>query len=332
MRVSLIEGQIGLVIPSSFGQNPRSYREYSSIINYPNAIAIDVSTLKPAPYKNQYHYYSQYRKCYYCEETIFNNHVCYTHWKNGMDQCQKCFNYDVGVLDKLCGSCRVKEIRSVKGNFVSDRRFGIELEINGGMHILKNWHTKKDGSVPKGWEYVSPPMAGYNKPIKNIKELCSTLKNTSVDKSCGFHLHIETADFNLEQHKRALSNAVNVENQVLKLVPPNRPANGFCNKLDYTPYIKSNYTLFDIINTAPSRYYWYNLKSYPKYKTIEIRLHEGVNEVEPVERWTDMWLGFFEYSKHKEGRDIFDIMKDIGVRKSTRLYYENIYLRNTIEI
>lgn len=322
MYVSLKEGEIGLVLVNIEGRANGSYR---LVQERPGAFAIDPYTNNVCLYKNQYHYYSEIRKCHLCNENVFYGNKCYKHAYNDKSQCSICYIYFDQLINNQCLNCSNFMIRSKAGRFVSDRKFGIELEINGPKHKFKEWATKSDGSLINGWEYISPPMSGYYKPIKSLREVCGGLKSTYIDKHCGFHLHVETADFDVENHVNCVKNAKDIESQIFQMVDKTRVNNSFCKKLDYVNYIGDAYSVNELLGTISDRYYWFNLKSLKKHKTTEIRVHHGVNTPEPVERWTDMWLGFFEYSKTKRNDNIFDIMREIGVRKSTRQYYEKMY-------
>jgi hypothetical protein len=102
-----------------------------------------------------------------------------------------------------------------------------------------------------------------------------TEANARVNDSCGLHIHLDMRhrDFNLSVN-RLLDNR-----EVMRgLVDPKRIKNDFCKPLD-RKLVRSK-------STNISRYRDINIAAYHKFKTVEVRLHEGTIDMTKVFMFT----------------------------------------------
>lgn len=157
-------------------------------------------------------------------------------------------------------------------SFSSNRRFGIELEINAfdgrnrpengkrvaGIetvaklvnkfcstgaevrdyeHTVGNtaWHIKPDSSC--GMEIVTPPMKGW----RGLLEVCKVVeglaaqKEIKADSRCSVHVHIEVADLDDNALATVLAYWIKAEPVFLDAMPKERKRNRYCQSLGLNP-------------------------------------------------------------------------------------------------
>lgn len=156
-------------------------------------------------------------------------------------------------------------------SFTSDRRFGIELEINAfdgknrpdqgqkvagidyvGMFVARNcsegvdirdwqhtdgndvWVIKPDSSC--GMEVCTPIMKGWS----GLKKVCEVVHamgaepKIKIDQRCSVHVHVEVADLTTEQLASVIAYWFKVEPVFMDSVPPNRKRNRYCQLMGMT--------------------------------------------------------------------------------------------------
>lgn len=252
-------------------------------------------------------------------------------------ECEDCLMNvaSFNVIKGRCIACHpFKRVASSPGPFKTRRTFGVEFEVEfdeDEMEIqynselnpdFKNWARHEDGSLDNGWEYVSPIFAGYNKPVKMIREFCDAVKKEGAltPHTTGTHIHLGISDFNCQQKMRLMKNAVNVQEQVKRLVHRNRFNSGFVEA------IVDEYDYYDDIEEIISdrmedHYTWMNFSE--SHPTVEIRALEGTLDAKRVEHWIELWLGFVKVSKRGKIKDIFEAMNRAGTRPETIKYFKD---------
>lgn len=229
---------------------------------------------------------------------------------------------------KKCNDCFVPTICSPKGFMSSLRTFGLELELNIGEVKDELWKTKVDGSV-NGYEFTSPIYSGGKKFHEDIERFCAFVekKSARAGKDCGFHLHVGAEDFTHEDFVNMYENAIKIQDWHYSLLPEDRRINKFCRPLNkFSSHTKSNidsiskfFGEYKVVNHGDNlRYRWLNFDAYNKFKTVEVRSHPGTYDADRIEKWTELWLAFVEFTKTKlEFKDPYSMMSTMGVRRST---------------
>ena len=147
-------------------------------------------------------------------------------------------------------------------NTVSNRGFGIELKMFGGIpqqvaraltaagvttmsedynhNTRTHWKIVTDGSIrdsrgcliETGMELVSPILYGED-GLRQIRLVCEVLNRLQlrVNQSTGFHVHHGVSDYNLRDWKMLLLQYVKHEDTVSAFLPASRHANQYCKKL-----------------------------------------------------------------------------------------------------
>lgn len=236
--------------------------------------------------------------------------------------------------------------------FESIRKFGVELEVsntvsktrikniiqrssdypvevsNYGKDIgNKYWHIKDDVSCgpdglfgESGYEIVSYVGSGIN-DIIHISEVGEAIgrKNVIVNRNCGYHIHTDVSDLNIEQIGVVIAYWLKMEFILSNCLPSHRRNNEYCQYLswqcrfgfdrykEYTgteiwdlfkPEVltdQDNYERrvnLNLVNYA--RGVWH---SWWQRKTLELRWPEGTLDYYDIKNWLRFYLNFIENVK-----------------------------------
>jgi hypothetical protein len=154
-------------------------------------------------------------RCRWCDRC--DTYVMDDDFVDSEDMCVGCLNDDDNYIESPHSRRRVNVESTVlqgedKGKIVTHKRkFGIELEClftktdtlqKVGSEIQRAWGISDDGSIRPSKnsigtaELISPIMQG-KKGEDEIKKLCKIAYPAGliVNKSCGYHLHLDVAEF-----------------------------------------------------------------------------------------------------------------------------------------
>ena len=232
-----------------------------------------------------------------------------------------------------------------------ERTFGIELEIaldepsdlathltgNGFNTHVENynhetrshWKIVSDGSVSGrdangnylgGYELVSPILKGEDglAQARRVCELLNTYMGALVvNRTCGFHVHVQIDDLTLKQFKNCAKAQLKYEWVLDQLVPlsrrynaePQRDNNEYCATVagrfgDRQNLRSIEETGFSLIDSASNmdrlkrmlqshRQTKWNLVNFSNRGTIEIRQGAGTVDPDKVCNWVLLWTSFF---------------------------------------
>jgi len=182
------------------------------------------------------------------------------------------------------------------------RTFGVELEAISPVthqavaHALANagltgWRAKYDGSLPTGGvEVVSPVLTGED-GLEQIRRATRVMRDLgcSVSRACGTHVHHGVGEMRIDEIKRAARTWATHQRMIDGLVAPSRRngINNFCRNLSVTDLsaIESARDLQSMRHLRVGRYRTFNLASYGRFGTVEIRQHQGTLDAEKVISW-----------------------------------------------
>lgn len=221
--------------------------------------------------------------------------------------------------------------RSIGGVF--NHKFGIELEAFGiersilvreltaaGIdiqselynHTRRNhWKIVSDSSISGnlGFEIVSPVLKG-ERGLTEAKIVCDVLTRlgAKVNKSCGFHVHIDAKNLSINDWKNLYKNYITLESEIDSIMPVSRRSNNnqFCRSL--TNWNGSRERTFNVIDSATTvqelarsisgtRYVKVNAHSFVRHGTVEFRQHSGTVEFEKVSNWVRICGALIDKSK-----------------------------------
>lgn len=229
--------------------------------------------------------------------------------------------------------------------FATKRAFGVEYEVNRKLSleqlaaVVKKadtkkqcissnhyqqdygndyWHVKFDRSCGEktnegGWEVASYKASGAKDLIK-IAKMASALKESGaeVNNNCGFHIHVEIADFNTNQAATLAANWMKIERVMQEILPKHRRNNNYCQLLtsrfrigteEHTPT-----TFWAMVRPHSydntERRVALNLCNFalnaPNRRTVELRTPEGTLVEKDAKNWIRLFVHFVNDCKKRE--------------------------------
>lgn len=210
-----------------------------------------------------------------------------------------------GQIHSICLKRKVKELYLEKVPEKNNRYVGLELEFCAPIKELdfaiKLWKAgvhkyaqiKKDGSLrPKFNEfgYELAFLFPENHYKKYLRQVCKILKEVGAradDRRCGLHVHL---DMRRRKKDIVYNNLVACQNILFKFLDPARRDNEFCRTVESRNFPKK------FTNEREERYKTINAASYYKYKTLEVRMHEGSVNYNEIANWMALLI---KISNHK---------------------------------
>lgn len=255
-------------------------------------------------------------------------------------------------------STRAPRVRATSG----DRAFGIELELTGpdnvtvaraleaqGIRVTDRhtsyaattgevdaWELKHDGSVAGyGLELVSPKLYG-EAGIEQIRKVCRALNSVEahVDRSCGFHLHMDMGGYDLGQIRSRALMFLERQDLIAQLVAPSRRHNHYSEpwsvtqieqlKAFTTTVSRSGVgrTLRDISYIGPRGAL--NLQAYARHGSMEIRWHGGTTSFARISAWVKFIQVLFSdravrLDDQVSKTSVRQMLTDLGIQDSQTL-------------
>lgn len=173
-----------------------------------------------------------------------------------------------------------------------------ELDIDGSVRWDDTDSSILPPSVNEDYDYI---WEGFElRVLCKETELFSLLPKikkffinigADVNKTCGLHVHLDMRNRDL---KLMYSKLIAAQDEMFQIVSAHRKANEFCirNKVPNNSYNKFMNEVTegrDSSNVILQRYA-INLLAYLKYKTIEIRAHEGTINTMEIYNWCSYLL------------------------------------------
>jgi hypothetical protein len=190
---------------------------------------------------------------------------------------------------------------------------GIRAAVDGYNHTTKTyWKVVADASLQGSqcFELVSPILEG-ERGLMEVAIVADALEaaGAKVNGSCGFHVHVDGRDLNVDQLKRVSKMWLKYENCFDALVGASRRQNRYCKS------VASKFVTLDqgfkTIDSArdlrqlicavngdgptsghSSRYHKLNLESMLRHGTVEFRQHGGTVNGEKMVNWIKLVIGF----------------------------------------
>lgn len=191
---------------------------------------------------------------------------------------------------------------------------GINIQSEMYNHTRRNhWKIVSDSSISGslGFEIVSPVLKG-ERGLAEAKKVCDVLTRVGakVNKSCGFHVHIDAKNLSMNDWKNLYKNYITLETEIDSIMPTSRRANNnqYCKSL--TNWCGSKERTFNVIDNATTvqelsrsisntRYVKVNAQSFVRHGTVEFRQHSGTVEFEKVSNWVRICGALIDKSKNQ---------------------------------
>lgn len=174
---------------------------------------------------------------------------------------------------------------------IKENQFAVKL-FKSGIH--KFAQLKKDGSLrpypnETGYELaILLEESNYKKRLKQITTLLSQVGAVAEGRRAGLHVHI---DMRRRNKDLVYNNLVSCQYALLSIVDPKRYNNEFCR------VVESRKFPTEFTGQREERYKTINAAAFYKYKTLEIRMHEGSVDFTQISNWVDLLIRISNYSK-----------------------------------
>lgn len=181
---------------------------------------------------------------------------------------------------------------------------GIIVAVEGYNHTTReNWKLVTDGSLQGNntFELVSPILVG-EAGLKELEKVCWVLDlcDARINDSCGLHVHLDAAGFNMNTWKNLALTYKHLENLIDAFMPVTRRNNSYCKSLNYVSdeRIKSAGTIDALRDVfGRDRYQKVNFEAYSRHKTVEFRQHSGTTNFTKIENWVRFLNGLITFAK-----------------------------------
>lgn len=196
------------------------------------------------------------------------------------------FNRNFGIEIEAYNCTREKLARELKAA-------GIRVQVEGYNHTdhTDHWKLVTDSSLSGNntFELVSPILHG-EQGVEEVEKVCWVLDlcNAKVNESCGLHIHMDAANFNLSTWKNLILTYKRLEKVIDNFMPRSRRNNRFCKRLtEITETTIKNATSINELRSAFShnRYHKINLEAYARHNTVEFRQHGGTTNFTKMSAW-----------------------------------------------
>ena len=199
------------------------------------------------------------------------------------------------------------------------RRFGVEIELVGttiprvqdafdaaGIDLVQQeynhrtatcWKIVPDSSLTLGgFEVVSPILVG-EAGLQTVRKVAAALNaaGASVDRSCGFHVHVDARDLGIDSIVQVAARYNRFENDINTFMPASRRESRYCQPISN---LFENHSIERILRGGTGylahvdRHHKVNLAAFARHGTVEFRQHSGTVNANKMEKWVRFCLGF----------------------------------------
>lgn len=184
------------------------------------------------------------------------------------------------------------------------RLAGIDVAVEGYNHTTRNhWKLVTDSSLTGNntFELVSPVLEG-EAGLKELEKVCWVLEycDVKVNDSCGLHIHMDAADFDLQTWKNLALSYKHLERVIDSFMPQSRRQNYYCKGLSSISAadIQAAQNINDLRAAfGNNRYRKVNLEAYARHRTVEFRQHSGTTNFTKMENWVRFLNGLITFAK-----------------------------------
>lgn len=182
---------------------------------------------------------------------------------------------------------------------------GISVQVEGYNHTdhADHWKLVTDASLNGNntFELVSPILHG-EQGLEELEKVCWVLDlcNVKVNDSCGLHVHMDAAEFDLQTWKNLILTYKRLEGVIDHFMPCSRRNNTYCKELTaITETSINNATNISELRAAfhNNRYHKVNLEAYARHRTVEFRQHGGSTNFTKMSAWIHFLAKMITFAK-----------------------------------
>jgi Putative amidoligase enzyme len=207
---------------------------------------------------------------------------------------------------------------SVSSAAAALNRGGIEcIEPSRQHQTHEAWSSVYDGSV-RGAEVVSPILDPIRLNEASTVARLLLVAGGKVDRTTGFHVHIGAQGLSQDHIAQWYLNWNLLHDAIGVLVAPSRLNNSYCKAVnrEHAEANAEHIRNGNISDIRGDRYQSFNLESYQRHGTLEIRLHQGTLNGTKAVAWAKFIDAFKQLS---ETRLITDLGTGTNLQKCENL-------------
>ena len=184
------------------------------------------------------------------------------------------------------------------------RDAGIRVAVENYNHDTRDhWKLVYDASLSGNdtFELVSPILVGED-GLRELETVCWVLDlcDVKINDSCGLHVHMDAANFNMDTWKNLALTYKRLESVIDSFMPRSRRDNQYCRSLNAISEVKirSASTISELQRVFNNqRYYKLNLEAYSRHRTVEFRQHSGTTDFTKMEKWIRFLNGLITFAQ-----------------------------------
>ena len=208
------------------------------------------------------------------------------------------FNRNFGVEIETCNCTRERLARELTAA-------GINVQVEGYNHTdhTDHWKLVTDSSLSGNntFELVSPILHG-EQGLEELEKVCWVLDlcNAKVNDTCGLHVHMDAAEFDLSTWKNLILTYKRLENVIDHFMPLSRRNNHYCKALTAITEnsIKHARNIGELRAAFfHNRYHKVNLEAYARHRTVEFRQHGGSTNFTKMSAWIHFLAKMITFAK-----------------------------------
>jgi len=182
---------------------------------------------------------------------------------------------------------------------------GINVQVEGYNHTdhTDHWKLVTDSSLSGNntFELVSPILHG-EQGLEELEKVCWVLDlcNAKVNDTCGLHVHMDAAEFDLSTWKNLILTYKRLEGVIDNFMPHSRRNNHYCKALTAITEnsIKHARNIGELRAAFfHNRYHKVNLEAYARHRTVEFRQHGGSTNFTKMSAWIHFLSKMITFAK-----------------------------------
>jgi hypothetical protein len=205
---------------------------------------------------------------------------------------------------------------------------GINVQIEGYNHTdhTDHWKLVTDSSLcgNNPFELVSPILHG-EQGLEELEKVCWVLDlcNAKVNDTCGLHVHMDAAEFDLTTWKNLILTYKRLEGVIDNFMPRSRRNNSYSKSLATISErdIRGAHDISDLrVAFQHNRYHKVNLEAYVRHRTVEFRQHGGSTNFTKMSAWVHFLAKMITFAKQGQVQEGTTLQNIPFLTESEKLY------------
>ena len=205
---------------------------------------------------------------------------------------------------------------------------GINVQIEGYNHTdhTDHWKLVNDSSLcgNNPFELVSPILHG-EQGLEELEKVCWVLDlcNAKVNDTCGLHVHMDAAEFDLATWKNLILTYKRLEGVIDNFMPRSRRNNSYCKSLATISErdIRGAHDISDLrVAFQHNRYHKVNLEAYVRHRTVEFRQHGCSTNFTKMSAWVHFLAKMITFAKQGQVQEGTTLQNIPFLTENEKLY------------